>query len=218
MMYDFKSAPAMEKRHEITDSTGYDLSKISRLEDLLKKAKNGDKIAVEEICKSFNGMIINLSRSIYINGYTMEDMIQEGRVSLIKAIGSYDINSKYPFTAYAKSAVKKNFHWKIRNNTRKPSCCSLYSCNSQGNELLDMIPSTEDIEEDFIKRQYNIKLWEAIEKLPEEKRDIIIWYHILEKDLKEYAAKKGIAYRTAVYKKKKALDILKEYLILEVES
>ncbi|WP_368490064.1 RNA polymerase sigma factor [Clostridium sp. BJN0013] len=211
-MCGFKSGTVMDKRHEIKENTNYNLPKISRLENLLKKAKSGDKIAVEEICKKFNGMIISLCRFIYINGYTMEDMIQEGRVSLIKAIHSYDLNSKYPFPAYAKSAVKKNFHWKIRNNTRKPRCCSIHSCNSQGNELSDMIPSTENIEEDFIKKQYKIKLREAIEKLPEEKRDIIIWYHILEKDLKEYAIRKGIAYRTAVYKKKKALDSLKEYL------
>lgn len=211
-MYGFKSAPVLDQRREITDNASCNLLKVSPLKDLLKKAKKGDKIAVEEICRRFNGIVINAAISFYVNGYTLEDMIQEGRLSLIKAIGSYDLSSPYTFGVYAREALKKNFYWKIRSNKKEAACCSLYSLNSFHNEIIDMVASGENVEEDFMKMQQKIDLWKAVENLSEEERNIIIWYYVLEKDLKEYAVKKGISYRTAAYRKKRALYNLRKYM------
>lgn len=212
MICDFEKDAVIDKRHEIEIYKNYNLLKISRLRVLLEKAKIGDSDAVEEICRRFNGMIVNLCRAIYINGYTMEDMLQEGRISLIKSINSYDLNSKYPFTAYVKGAVTKNFYYKIRNNIKNASCCSIYSINAEGNPFIDMISSDENIEENFIEKQQKIQLGKAIKKLPQKDKNIIMWYYINGKNLKEYAAKNKIAYRTAVYRKKRALNNLRKLL------
>lgn len=212
MVYKFKPNAIMDKHPDIKVNTDYDSLKTLKLEELLIRAKNGDKTAAGEICERFNGMIINLARSFYINGYTMEDMMQEGRVSLIKAIQKYDLGSRYPFASYAASAVKKNFYCKIRDNVKKPSCCSLYSVNNNGNELIDMIASEENIEEDLIKRQCQVHLWKAVKKLPKEERNIIIWYYVQGRNLKEYGTRKGISYRTVAYRKRKAIEHLKNII------
>ncbi|RMC92321.1 sigma-70 family RNA polymerase sigma factor [Clostridium autoethanogenum] len=183
-----------------------------QLEILLERAQSGDKNAVENICIKFNGMVINMAKCTYIKGYDMEDLIQEGRCSVIKAIGMYDINSKYPFAAYVKSSVKKNFYNMIRSNIRKVSCCSLYSKNEEGCEFINMIASDENIEEDLIKRKLIIQLNKAMDKLPEDKRNLIDWYYIQDKSLNEYAEKERISYRTAVYRKRKSLESLKKYI------
>ncbi|AZV55521.1 sigma-70 family RNA polymerase sigma factor [Clostridium sp. AWRP] len=184
-----------------------------QLEILLERAQSGDKNAVENICIKFNGMVINMAKCTYIKGYDMEDLIQEGRYSVIKAIGMYDINSKYPFAAYVKSSVKKNFYNMIRSNIRKVSCCSLYSKNEEGCEFINMIASDENIEENLIKRKLIIQLNKAMDKLPEDKRNLIDWYYIQDRSLNEYAEKEGISYRTAVYRKRKALESLKNFLV-----
>lgn len=210
MICDFKNDAVIDKHHEIEIYRDYDLLKISKLEVLLERAKIGDSSAAEEICRRFNGMVVNICRSIYINGYTMEDMLQEGRVSLIKSINSYDLNSKYPFPAYAKGAVTKNFYYQIRSNVKKISCCSIYSSNAEGKLFIDMIPSNENIEENFIKNQQQVQLGKAIKRLSPKDKNIIIWYYIKGKNLKEYAVKKKIAYRTAVYRKNRALHNLRK--------
>ncbi|MHC6178764.1 sigma-70 family RNA polymerase sigma factor [Clostridium sp. JNZ X4-2] len=212
MTYKFKPDAYMDKHPDVKANTDYDSLKTLKLEELLIKAKSGDKTAAGEICERFNGMIVNSARSFYINGYTMEDMMQEGRVSLIRAIQKYDLDSRYPFASYAAGAVKKNFYCKIRDNVKKSSCCSLQSINSKGNELMDMIASEQDIEEDLIKRQEKINLWKALGKLPQEERNIIIWYYVQDRSLKEYGIKKGISYRTAAYRKRKAIEHLRNIM------
>lgn len=212
MICDFKKDAFVDKHHEIKEYENYDLQKIFELEALLKKAKNGESSAVKEICIRFNGMIINMCRSFYIKGYTMEDMIQEGRLSLIKAVGSYDLSSEYPFASYARSAILKNFYYKIRSSTKKVSCCSIYSCNKEGNELIDIIPSRENIEEDFMGKQWSIQLKNAVGKLSRKEKKIIIWCYVENKSLKEYAVKKDITYKRAVCRRKRALYNLRKYL------
>lgn len=211
-MIEFKPISNMDKHYQIMMNTDCVLLEEFKLKELLIRAKNGDKAAVEEICKMFNGMIVNLARSFYINGYTLEDMIQEGRVSLIKAVQKYDIDSKYPFTAYAFSAVEKNFYYEIRSNSKKLSCCSLYSVNKNGTEVIEMIASEENMEEDLIKKQQSINIWKSVGKLLKEERNIIIWCYVRRRSLKEYSIRRKISYRAVLYKKKKALEHLKSII------
>lgn len=212
MKYEFNPGHIVDKHPQKTIDANDPLLEKNNLEQLLTKAKSKNKRAIGEICRRFDGMIVNLAVSFYIEGYTIEDVIQEGRLSLIKAIYKYDMKSKYHFPAYAAAAIKKNFYSRIRGSVKKYGSCSLYSVNDMGGQLIDMIESEEDIEEEFIKRQQSTKLWRALGKLSKKERYIVIWYYIWERDLKEYAARQNMSYRTAAVRKKRALDHLRNIM------
>jgi DNA-directed RNA polymerase specialized sigma subunit len=49
---------------------------IIKLEDLVKKAQEGDKISLQHILERFQGFMYKIANSIYINGYEIEDLVQ----------------------------------------------------------------------------------------------------------------------------------------------
>ncbi|WP_446898502.1 sigma-70 family RNA polymerase sigma factor [Clostridium sp. LBM24168] len=184
----------------------------SKIEKLVISAKNGDKRALEELCTSFKGFIINKSSAIYIRGYEMEDLVQEGYKSVVTAVNKYDLE-RNSFTAYVTNAITKNFYNLMRRNLSKPCSCSLNSLNEEGCELVDTLVSSENIEEDFIELENKLELVNDIDKLSSNEKDIIYWYYMDKKSLGEYAESRGINYRTAVYRKKTAVDKLKKIFL-----
>lgn len=172
--------------------------------------------SLEEIIRMFKPFVIKTAKSIYIKGYALEDLIQIGQTSIIKAVSMYDVNRESGFTTYVTNTVTRNFYNLIRKNIKEASCCSINSITDSGSELIDLIPSEENLEENFEKKEEKILLRRALDKLSSKQREIIYWFYFENKSLNQYALEKGIGYRTAVDQKKKALnrlrDILKSYM------
>ena len=168
-------------------------------------AKSGDKEAMGEIVGKFTPFVIKTAKSIYIKSWDIEDLIQIGQVSIIKAVNMFDTDKSNGFTSYVTNAIMRNFYTLIRDNVKKTSYCSLNSSNEEGSELIDIIASDEDIEEDFIKEEEKRRLTKALNKLLEQEKEIIYWFYFENRTLQDYVNFKGIAYRTAVDRKKRAL-------------
>lgn len=167
---------------------------------------------MEEIIKRYTPFVIKTARSIYVRGYELEDLIQIGRASIIKAVNMYDTARGNAFTTYVLSTVRRTLYLLIRNSVKNSKCCSLHSVNKEGGELIDMLESTENIEEDSVKREEKAMLSKALRKLSEKDKEIIYWFYFQNRNLKDYAIFKEISYRTAADRKKKALMKLKKYL------
>ena len=108
--------------------------------DLIEKivlAKFGDKEAMGEITKMFTPFVIKTARSIYIRSYDIEDLIQIGQVSIIKAVNMFDTDKSNGFTSYVTNAIMRTLYTLIRDNVKKASYCSLNSLNEEGFELID---------------------------------------------------------------------------------
>lgn len=175
-------------------------------------AQDGDGEALKEICKGFTGLIVKNAKSIYVKGFDVNDLVQIGQVSLIKAVNMYDTDKGDGFITYAANSIKRNFYTLIRDNVKLASCCSINSVNNEGAEFIETIASEENFEEDFIEREEKILLSKAINRLSEKEKEIIHWFYFENRTLQEYIKFKGIAYRTAVDRKKKALMKLREML------
>lgn len=175
-------------------------------------AKSGHKDAMVEVIESFTPYVIKTARSLYIKGYEVKDLIQSGKVSIIKAVNMFDVDKSKNFTSYITNSITRNFYYLIRGNIKAASCCSLNSVNDGGQELIDNIASEENLEERIIEDEEKAALKRAVEKLPEKYREIILWFYIENKTLDQYSKEKGIAYRTVKNRKKKALEKLKEML------
>lgn len=167
----------------------------------------------------YKPFIIKKARKIYINGYETEDLIQIGALALIKAVKKYELGRKAAFTVYANTVIKNAFNKELRKVLSKKLDenfkCSLNSLNKDGIEFVEMLVSEENVEEDAIAREQIGILTKALEKLSEGEREIIQWFYFESKPLKEYARGKGITLNTAIKRKCRAIEKLKNYFFEE---
>ncbi len=190
---------------------------INELEDLVKKAQEGDKISLKKVLKRFQGFMYKIANSIYINGYEIEDLVQIENLALFKAIFKYNCDLKNAFTTYASTVIKNAANSELRSALNKRNGekfeSSLNNTTKEGTEFMDMLLSPEDIEENFLLREDSDLLRKALQLLPCDFREIIYWYYFKEKTLKEYATLKNIKYEAAKKRKERALEKLKQIII-----
>ena len=179
------------------------------LEKLAFKAQEGDKSSLEELIIYFKPYIIKQARCTYVNGYEMNDLIQIGYVSLIKAINMYRPSNKN-FNYYALASIKRNFYYLIRQQARHNSEYSMEFQTSEGLTLADSIEDKFNLEEDYLKKEAYQKLKESLKFLNKEEKEIIQWIYFDRRSLKEYASLKGITYAQGRYKMNQVLDKLRK--------
>jgi len=181
--------------------------------ELVLRAKEHDEKALEELIMKFRPCIVKCSTNVYINGYEMEDLIQIGNISLIKAVEKYD-TSKGNFTSYVVSAIKKNFYYLIRGKAKENYAISLHTIiNEDGNELQDILIGEDSFEENIMNKDMKKLIIQCIDKLPEEMREIIKIWCDNNKSINEYSKETGIKYSTLMKRKQKAFKILRGYFI-----
>lgn len=183
----------------------------SKIKELILEAKQGDKEALEAIIEKYTPFVIKTARSIYVKGYGIEDLIAAGQVGIIKAINMYDTERSDGFTTYVFNTIRTTLYLLIRKAVKEASCCSLHSLNSEGRELIDTLASDFNIEDDMVKKDERDSLSAALKRLGEGEKEIIYWYYFNKRNLKEYANFKGVSYRTAIARKKKAIAKLRKY-------
>ena len=97
---------------------GVDTSKLPVLKEkekveLLKKVKNGDKFAREELINGNLRLVLSVIQRFTGRGENLDDLFQIGCIGLIKAIDNFDITQCVRFSTYA---VPMDILWrKIRN-------------------------------------------------------------------------------------------------------
>ncbi len=68
---------------------------------LLKKYRDGDRDALEELCKNNFGLVTGIAKRFCGRGYEYEDLIEIGKIGLLKAIDGFDESLGYSFSTYA---------------------------------------------------------------------------------------------------------------------
>lgn len=176
---------------------------------LIKKAQMGDKEAIEDIVTRFIPFIIKTCRRIYIKGFELEDLIQIGQVSIIKAINNYKVNRRYAFTTYVVNTVKTNLYRLMKYKVNSVSEISLNAVNNKGYEIIDILPSKDNVEDEIIENEEKRRLHAEINRLSHREKEIIFWFYFENKTLEEYAMQKSICYRAAVERKRRAIKKLR---------
>lgn len=188
------------------------------IEFLVKKSKEGDLKSKEELLNRFKPYIIKKAREIYIKNYDIDDLIQIGNISIIKAIDKYNLD-KGNFVSYVTFAINNNFNYEIRRMSKTRYDSSLNKTIDDNLEIIDIIAWKENIEENFIRKQNLKYVKNALNKLNENERKLIYSIYFADIKLKEYAYKEGIKYGSALKRKTKILNklrwILKENIRCE---
>ncbi len=127
-------------------------------EDLLKKIKNGDENAENEILARYKDLVVKISRCYFIVGDDIEDIIQEGMIGLYKAIKNYDSSKEAKFKTFAVLCIKHQIQNAIKlSNTNKNKPLS------DAISLQDLSPAEN--EDDFVSAPIELLFeYDPIEK------------------------------------------------------
>jgi RNA polymerase sporulation-specific sigma factor len=74
---------------------------LNRSMELLKRAKQGDKQAKDELVSLNLGLVWSIVKRFNNRGYELEDLFQIGSIGLLKAIENFDFNYNVKFSTYA---------------------------------------------------------------------------------------------------------------------
>ena len=82
--------------------------------ELLKRAKQGDTEAIDELLVVNKHLVVAIARKYYLLGGDKEDLIQEGMIGLFKAISSFDLSRSDNFNSYAITLIEREIISAIR--------------------------------------------------------------------------------------------------------
>ena len=177
------------------------------MEKLIERAKNKDEIATGEIIEKFKYLILKEASKYYVPGYELEDLVQHGYLSVIKAISMYRLGSN-SFNGYCINAIKLNFKALLKGQIK-------HFREVPSNENLDFETAGNyefTLEDEVIAHEVVKKLYAALDKLEPLEREILERYYILDHSLGEIACDSDKSYYQFIRLKKKALEKLKSLM------
>ncbi len=83
------------------DTSKLPLLKEAQKEALLKRVKNGDKAARDELINGNLRLVLSVIQRFTGRGENLDDLFQVGCIGLIKSIDNFDISQNVRFSTYA---------------------------------------------------------------------------------------------------------------------
>ena len=176
---------------------------------LVEEARKGNKEAMEEIIIKLQPLIISSIKKYYNNGKEYNELIQDGNLMILESLKDYNPNIGVHFLGY----IKLNLKYLYLNKHKRKIHLSLNEPIGDGElEIMDLLISDEKNALDILlEDEMNLKLKEALEKLTERQREIVILYYVNNMSIDDIKNKLGISYRTVVNIKTKALGNLRKW-------
>ena len=88
-------------------------------EEIVKKAANNDKAALEYILDKYKGIVKIKARPYFIIGADKEDIIQEGMIGLYKAIRDYHPDRETSFKVFAELCITRQMITAVKTANRQ---------------------------------------------------------------------------------------------------
>ena len=115
------------------------LEEISRIplltreeeDEIARAAARGDSAARDKLIKANLRFVINVAKKYQGQGLTLDDLISEGNIGLIKAVEKYEVDRGFHFISYAV--------WWIRQTILKAICDKSRFIRLPGNRVADLI-------------------------------------------------------------------------------
>lgn len=87
-------------------------------EDVLPYIHQGDRDAAEYILNKYEGIVHKKASGYFLLGSDRDDVVQEGRIGLYKAIADYDETKKSSFKSFAELCITRQIITSIKSATR----------------------------------------------------------------------------------------------------
>jgi len=131
-------------------------SNISALDKeivMLGAARSGNKDALNEIIQHYEPEVRMIASKYFLPRADYDDLIQEGRIAIYRAIISYDEHSGIPFLHFLRMVIKRKLIDSLRKYTRQKhsNLNEAYSLNnviseSEETSFIELLPNAEDPE------------------------------------------------------------------------
>lgn len=83
---------------------------------LIEKAKAGSEEAIQEIFKSFQGIMLLKTKKYFFYGGDKDDVLQEAMIGLLKAINGYKADRQASFKTFAILCIKRQLITAIKSS------------------------------------------------------------------------------------------------------
>lgn len=174
------------------------------MEDLVRKAKEGDKFAMEELLNRFKFFIYKQAGKFSIPSYDFDDLVQHGYLSVINAVKLYN-PEKNSFTTYCTNGIINNFNALLKGKIK-------HFREVQDEGILNSKVCEFTLEDEIIAYEETLNLKKAMVKLNYQEQNILNLVYVKGLTLKEAAALCDVKYRVAIEIRKIALGKLKQFL------
>ena len=174
------------------------------MEKLVERAKTKENGAAEEIIEKFKYLIFKEASRYHVPGFELEDLVQHGYLSVLKAIAMYKLGSN-SFNGYCINAIRMNFKALLKGQIK-------HFREVPNNEMLDFDTFGDyefTLEDEVIAYDEVKKLYVALDKLDPLERDILERYYVLDQSLGEIACDSDKSYHQFARIKRKALEKLR---------
>ena len=179
------------------------------MRNLIIKARQEDKKALEEIIEKFRPLINNTAISFYIYGHDSEDIKQIAILSIINAIKKFDITKEETFVSYVNKCVRNSMYKEIEKATKLYYRDKEIREISQFLEEKDIISDELSLQDEFIKKEEKLNLEKAISLLEDTERKLLKELYVENKTLADYAKENNIEYHKVRYIKETTIKKLK---------
>ena len=149
---------------------------------LFEMAKQGDKEARNELILHNAKLVVHeVKKRFCFAGFDVEDLVSVGNIGLIKAVETFDREKGFNFSSYATRCIdneilmylNKSRSEKVDTSLDKPV---VGGHNDDEMNIIDTIKDNTDIVNEWLAKERLQIIREAVEKLPEQGREIIKLY------------------------------------------
>ncbi|NMB01952.1 MAG: sigma-70 family RNA polymerase sigma factor [Firmicutes bacterium] len=183
------------------------------LNELVSQAKQGDPRAKEEIIDRFHPLLLKHINRYFRKDPDMEDLLQEGRYIVLKAIHDFDFEMGVPFPAYVQRCT---FYYYVDQRKKRRELVILDKPLKEGTCLRDlMVYEQAAPDEDVIRIEEVGDLHRAIGTLSPKQRKVIVGYYFHQKSLNTLAKEEGLSYQSMVKRKARAMAKLREKICMD---
>ena len=157
----------------------------------------------------------------HVNPNNYDDLVQIGRIGLIKAVSTFDPDKGIKFSTYAGKCINNEIYMefrKERSDNRNTSLNEVLSTNEKGNEIKlgDILGTQEDLEDEIYDNDLIMKALNIILNLLNPNEAIILLYKISGlQTTKESGRLIGVSQSYASRIDKSAVRKLRQYIFTE---
>lgn len=181
----------------------YSRKQVMNIEDyiLIRRIQNGDPEAFETLVRKYYQNIYQFCVR-RCNGDTAlaADLTQDTFLKLIEHIQQYRLTGKFINFLLTIAVNTCNNHFKKKS----PDIVDM--------DTLSVVPSNLNISEEVLRQEDAKIIQQAIDRLPDMQKEVVILRFYHDRKLKEIAAITGVGLPTAKSRLKQGLDKLKRYL------
>ena len=168
--------------------------------EIIKKAQNDNGDAIDYLIEQNMEIVYHKAKSFYINGQDREDVIQEGRIGLYKAIRDYEIEGKSSFNTFCNLCVYRQLITAIKtanrdkrlslNNSTSMDKPFNYSnrANTTGRSLNDILPDeAKNVEDEILSKEFFNLLFSDLKEILTDLEWDVFKHYLDDKSYKEIA-------------------------------